>query len=71
MPMPSVPAFPTTHILDEIAQALEDRQDAASVTISISSSSAPDDRSEFRIEGQDIGQMAHTLRRAVAREEAT
>jgi len=70
--MPDIPqSFRATHILDLIAQALEDRQDAPAVTISVADDRTPDDRSVFRIEGEDIGRTAHTLRRAVAREEAT
>lgn len=64
------PAFPAMQILDEIAEALEERQNAAHVTISIIPDDDPSNRREIRINGQDIGKTSHALRRAVAREEA-
>ena len=65
------PPFPATRILDLIAQALEERQNATHVTILVADGDHPDDRRAFRVERPDITRLAHTIRRAVAREEAT
>ncbi len=63
-------ASPISRLIDEIAQALEERQSAKSVTIAVADSAATDKRREFQLDGEDIVRVAHALRRAVAREEA-
>ena len=63
-------AFPAMKILDEIADALEERQNAPHVTITIVASDDPRKRRDIRITGSDIGKTSHALRRTVAREDA-